>query len=90
MYHKLKNIKKSCKNNKFIISAPTSNGKFGLPDRSYFVSGIQNQCKYIIKKHEKVIDNPSVKIHVNKIGRKITFRIKTGNYLQLLTPEAMK
>ena len=43
-----------------------------------------------MKKHEKVIDNPSIKIQVNKIGKRITFRIKTGNYLQLLTPETMK
>ena len=32
------NIKKSYKNNKFKISAPTWNEKFELPDRSYSVS----------------------------------------------------
>ena len=39
MYYTRKNIKKSFKNNKFKISAPTWNEKFDLPDRSYSVSG---------------------------------------------------
>ena len=29
-------------------------------------------------------------IYVNKIENRITFKIKTGYYLQLLTPETMK
>ena len=35
-------------------------------------------------------DNPSIRIYVNKIGNRISLRIKTGYYLELLTPEAMK
>ena len=31
-----------------------------------------------------------MKIYVNKIENSITFEIKTGYYLQLLTPETMK
>ena len=50
-----KNIKKSYKNNKFKISAPTWNEKFELPDGLYSVSDIQD---YIKKKHETVSDNP--------------------------------
>ena len=38
-------IKTSYKNNKFKISAPM---KFELPDRSYFVSDIQDYFNYII------------------------------------------
>ena len=34
-------------------------------------------------------DNP-LRIYVNKIENRITFRIKTGYYLELLTPETMK
>ena len=30
------------------------------------------------------------KINVNKIGKRITFKIKAGYYLELLTPETMK
>ena len=34
--------------------------------------------------------NPSIKIWVNKIENRITFKIKNGYYLELLTPEAVK
>ena len=37
-----------------------------------------------------VTDNPSRKMYINKIENRITFKIKTGYYLQLLTPETMK
>ena len=40
IYYSLKNIKRSCKNNKFKISAPTWNEKFDLPDRLHSVSDI--------------------------------------------------
>ena len=42
------------------------------------------------KKHGENIDNPSIRIHVNKIENKITFKIKIGYYLELLTTETMK
>ena len=45
-----KNIKRSYKNNKFKISAPTSNEGFELPDGSYSVSNIQDYFEYIFKK----------------------------------------
>ena len=64
-----KNIKKSYKNNKFKISAPSWNEKFELPDGSNSISDIQDYFKYIIKKHEKVADNPSIRIYTNKIDR---------------------
>ena len=45
-----KNIKRSYKNNKLKISAPTLNDKFELPnDGSYSVSDIQDDFEYIIK-----------------------------------------
>ena len=34
--------------------------------------------------------NPSIRIYINKIENRITFKIKTGYYLELLTPETMK
>ena len=37
-----------------------------------------------------MIDNLSIRIYLNKIENTITFEIKTGYYLQLLTPETMK
>ena len=86
IYYTWKNIKSSYNNNKFKISALTWNDKFELPDESYPVSDIQDYFKYIFKKHEENIDNPSIRIHVNKIENTITFKIKTKNYLRLLTP----
>ena len=37
-----------------------------------------------------VTDNPSIKIYVNEIENIIMYKIKTGYYLELLTPETMK
>ena len=89
IYYTWKNIKISCNNNKFKISAPTWNDKFELPDGSYSVSDIQDYFEYILKKHGENIDKPSVKIYVNKIENRITFKIKNGCSLELLTPETM-
>ena len=44
----------------------------------------------ILKNNGEIIDNPSVRIYVNKIENRIIFKIKTGYYLELLTPETMK
>ena len=54
------------------------------------MSDIQNYFEYILEKHEENIDNPSVWIYVNKIENRITFKIKKGYSLELLTPETMK
>ena len=43
-----------------------------------------------MRKHGENIDNPSVRIYVNKIENRITFKVKTGYCLDLLTPEIMK
>ena len=42
------------------------------------------------KKHNKSIDNLSIKICVNKIENRIIFKIKTSRYIELLSPETMK
>ena len=64
--------------------------RFELPDGSYSASLIQDCFNYIIKKYEKGTENSAIRIFVNKEENRIIFRIKTGYYLQLLTPEAMK
>ena len=86
MYYTWKNIEKSYKNNKFKISAPTWNEEFELPIYIIF----QDYFEYILKKHGEKTINPSARIYVNKIGNRITFKIKTGYYLEPLTPETMK
>ena len=83
----MEKYKKSYKNNTFKISAPTWDEKLELPDGSYFVSDIQDHFEYIIKKHQKGTDDNPIRIYVNKIEHRITFKIKTGCYLELLMPE---
>ena len=90
IYYTWKNIKSSCNNNKFKISAPTWNDEFELPDGSYSVSDIQDYFKYILKKHGENTNKPSVQIYVNKIENRIAFKIKDGYSLELLTPEKIK
>ena len=90
IYYTWKNIKSSYNNNKFKISAPTRSEEFELPDGSYSVSDIQDYFEYILKKHSESVDNPSIRIYVNKIENIITFKFKNGYYLELLTPETMK
>ena len=67
------------------ISALTWNEEFELPDRSYSISDIQDHFKYILKKHEAVADNPSIKLYVNIKENRVTFKIK----LHLQTTEVV-
>ena len=82
--------KKAVQNNKFKISALTWNEEFELPDGSYSVSDIQDYFKYMFRKHETVTDNRSIRIYINKIENRITFKIKAAYYLDILVPETMK
>ena len=90
IYYTRKNIKSSNNNNKLKISAPTWNEEYKLPDGSYSVSDIQDYFEYILKKHGENTNKPSIQIYVNKIENKITFKIKDGYSLELLTKETMK
>ena len=72
------------------MSAPTWDEEFELLDGSYSISDIQDYFEYILKKHGEKIVNPSIKIYVNNIENRISFNIKKGYYLELLTPETMK
>ena len=85
-----KKIKITYNNNKSKISGPPQNDKFELPDGSYSVSDSQDYFEYILKKHGENIDNPSVKVYVNKIQNRITFKVETGYNVELLTPEKMQ
>ena len=90
IYSAWKNIKSSYNNNKFKISEPTWSDEFELSDGLYSISDIQDYFEYILKKHSENVYNPSIKIYINKIENRITFKIKAGYYLELLTPETMK
>ena len=90
IYHKPKNIQKSYKNNKFKTSVPTWNDEFELPDGSYSISDIQDYFEYILTKHGENIENPSIRIYINKITKSITSKIQTGYYLELSAHTTMK
>ena len=78
IYYIWKIIKIPYNDNKFKISAhkilPTWNDKFELPKGSYSLSDIQGYFEYILKKHKEKIDNPSIKIYVNKIELHLKLR----------------
>ena len=61
-----------------------------MPDGSYSVCDTQDYFEYIIKKQETISDNPPVQIYVNKIKKRILFKIKTGYKLELLSEETMQ
>ena len=90
IYYTWKNIKSSYNNNELKISAPTWNDKFELPNGSYSVSDIEDYFEYIFKEHGEDIDKPSVQIYVNRIEKRITFKIKNSYSLELLTSETVK
>ena len=90
IYYTWKNTKKVYKNNEFKLSAPTWNKEFGLTDGWYSTSDIQDYFEYIFKTMEKKQLNRSTKIYLNKIENIITFKVKKGYYLELLTPETIK
>ena len=90
IYYTWRNIKSSCKNNKFKISAPTWSDEFELPDGSYSISDIQDYFEHILKKHSESVDDPPIEIFVSKNENRITFKIKNGYYLEHLTHETVK
>ena len=51
---------------------------------------IQYRIFRIILKHSENVDNPTIRIYVNKTENRITFKIKNGYYFELLIPETMK
>ena len=66
-----------------------------MKNLSYRTDHIQYQMlkitfEYILKKHGESVDNPSITIYKNKIKNRITFKIKSGYYLELLTLETTK
>ena len=90
IYYIWKNIKSSYNNNKFKISASIWNEEFTSPDGSYSVSDIQDYFEYILKKHGENTDKPSIQIYVNNFENRITFKIKNGYSVEILTKETMK
>ena len=57
---------------------------------SYSILGIQDYFDYIFKNHGENTVIPSIRIYVNKIENRITFKIKSGYFLKFLNPETIK
>ena len=89
IYYTWKNIKSAYNNNNFKISAPTWNYEFDLSGGYYFIADIQDYFEFIIKKHESLTENAPVQIYLNKIKKRIVFKLKTGSKLELLSSETM-
>ena len=51
---------------------------------------IQDYFEYILEKHGEKTINLSIRIYINKIENRNSFRIKRGYYLKLLTSKPMK
>ena len=87
-------MEKVYNNNKFKLSGPTWSKDVTLPDGSYEISQIQNYfLDEVIKKHESGVNSneqSSILIYANKIINRISFRIKTGYKLELLSNETMR
>ena len=64
--------------------------EFELPVKSYLISNIQDCFEYILKKCNESVDNPLITMYINKIESTITFKIRNGYYLELLTSETTK
>ena len=90
IYYTWRNIKSEYNNNKFKISAPTSNDTFDLPDGSYSIAGMQDYFEFIINKHETLTEYSAVRIYVNRIKNRIVFEMKTEYRLEFLTTETTK
>ena len=90
IYYTWKNIKSEYNNNKLKVPAPAWNDTFDFPDGSYSIADIQDYFESIIKKHETLTENPPAQIYPQKNQNVIIFKIKTGQKLEFLTPEAMK
>ena len=60
-----------------------------MSDGSYSVLNIQDYFE-IIRKHEKLTGNPPIQNYINKTGNKITLKIKSGHYVEILTAEKME
>ena len=76
------------------MSGPTWSEDVTIPNGSYEISQIQNYfLDEVIKKHEsnvKFNEQSPILIYANRILNRVSFRIKAGYKLELLTNETMR
>ena len=88
------NIKEQYNNNKFRLSGPTCSEDVTILGGSYKIYQIQNYfLDEVIKKHESNVksnEQSPILIYDNRILNRVSFRIKTGYKLELLSNETMR
>ena len=88
------NIKEQYNNNKFRLSGPTWSEDVTIPDGSYEISQIQNYfLDEVIKKYESNVksnEQSPILIYANRILNIVSFKVKAGYKLELLTNETMR
>ena len=88
------NIKEQYNNYEFRLSGLTWSEDVALPGGSYEISQIQNYfLDEVIETHESNVksnEQSQILIYANRILNRVTFRIKTGYKLELLTNETMR
>ena len=88
------NIKEQYNNNRIRLSGPRWSKDITIPDGSYEIYQIQNYfLNEVTKKHEstaKSNEQSPIFIYANRILNRVSFRIKTGYKLELLTNETMR
>ena len=89
IWYTWKSIKSEYNNSKFEITAVTWHDAL-IYQIVLLLLQIQDYFRFIIKKQETLTGNPQVQIYPNKIKNRISFRIKTGYKLELLTLGTMK
>ena len=93
IYYTWENINSKYNNNKFKIAGPTWSETFDLPDGLYEISDIQDYFLKMIQKHEitiKTNEESPILIYPNGVKNRISFTIKTGYKLELLTSQTEK
>ena len=90
IYYTWENIKSKYNNNKFKTPGSTWSETFDLPEGSYEISDIQDYFLKMIQKHNPKIEtneNSPILTYPNGVKNRISFKIKTGYKLELLTNE---
>ena len=82
----MENVTKALNNGQFKITTGSWSEEFELPEVSYTVADVNDYFQFIVKKHTKD-HTDHIKIYVNRIANRVTFKVKTGANLEFMTPE---
>ena len=62
-----------------------SSEEFERSNGSYSVANNQGYFEYIIKKQDALTVDPPIRNKINKIGNRITFKMYSGYYIEIVT-----